>query len=227
MPPSFVWDTTAAVAERLSPDWLKSQDFLTKWQYGGVSPFSTKTQVASAMLTYLCLIFGGQIIMSDHKPKHLKPLFMLHNVLLSSGSLLLLALMVEELLPIIYQHGMFFWNLRFRELDSATWDTIHLQLPFQILGISRHSVFSSQEEAPAIPPRFPSHCYCHTLLYSTQRKNERLMGTYHSKFDGSRLNVLLLLHNHSFPWQEDLVETLLDYPADLSVCHRSFCGLLC
>ncbi|CEQ42123.1 SPOSA6832_03918 [Sporobolomyces salmonicolor] len=38
----------------------------------------------------------------------LKPLFMLHNFLLSAGSGLVLALMIEELIPIIWNHGWFY-----------------------------------------------------------------------------------------------------------------------
>lgn len=46
--------------------------------------------------------------MADRKPMQLRPLFMLHNLLLSAGSLWLLALMVEQVAPIVFNHGFFY-----------------------------------------------------------------------------------------------------------------------
>ncbi|KDE09745.1 hypothetical protein MVLG_00145 [Microbotryum lychnidis-dioicae p1A1 Lamole] len=74
----------------------------------GVSPLSTNTEVVSALAVYLAVIFGGQYLMQDRKAFQFKSLFMLHNFLLSAGSGLVLALMLEEVLPILYQHGFFY-----------------------------------------------------------------------------------------------------------------------
>lgn len=46
--------------------------------------------------------------MRSRQPMKLTFLFQLHNVALSSGSLLLLLLMVEEILPIIRDRGLFY-----------------------------------------------------------------------------------------------------------------------
>ncbi|ORY85372.1 GNS1/SUR4 family-domain-containing protein [Leucosporidium creatinivorum] len=80
---------------------------VAKW-VPGESPFSTNKEVVSALAVYLAVIFGGQYLMSDRKAFRFKPLFMLHNFLLSAGSGIVLALMVEEIVPIIYEHGIFY-----------------------------------------------------------------------------------------------------------------------
>lgn len=41
-------------------------------------------------------------------PAELRPAFIVHNLLLSFGSLWLLALLVEQIAPIIYHHGFFY-----------------------------------------------------------------------------------------------------------------------
>ncbi|GAA6036923.1 hypothetical protein JCM8097_006356 [Rhodosporidiobolus ruineniae] len=74
----------------------------------GVSPLSTDKEVVVAIAVYLVTIFGGQALMRGFKPYRFKPLFMLHNALLSAGSLLVLLLMLEEILPIVYKHGLFY-----------------------------------------------------------------------------------------------------------------------
>jgi hypothetical protein len=56
--------------------------------------------VIATLVGYLGLIFGIQAFMRDKQPLKLQFLFQLHNVILSSGSLLLLILMLEEILPI-------------------------------------------------------------------------------------------------------------------------------
>ncbi|BGO96725.1 Fatty acyl-CoA elongase/Polyunsaturated fatty acid specific elongation enzyme [Rhodotorula toruloides] len=73
----------------------------------GQTPLSTTPEVVIAVAVYLAVIFGGQALMRGSKPYRFKPLFMLHNFLLSTGSGLLLALMLEEIVPIIWKHGLF------------------------------------------------------------------------------------------------------------------------
>merc|ERR1711939_31769 len=74
----------------------------------GSTPLSTTPEVVYAVAFYLVVIFGGQALMRGSKPYRFKPLFMLHNFLLSSGSALLLALMLEEIVPIVWEHGLFY-----------------------------------------------------------------------------------------------------------------------
>jgi len=60
------------------------------------------------MALYLGTLWVGQKVMDDRKAMQLKPLFMLHNLLLCVCSGILLAVMMEEIIPIIYEHGFFY-----------------------------------------------------------------------------------------------------------------------
>ncbi|KAL0951189.1 hypothetical protein HGRIS_007917 [Hohenbuehelia grisea] len=73
----------------------------------GQTPLSTTPTVLTALVSYLAIIFGIQAVMKGQKPLKLTLLFQIHNVFLSAGSALLLALMLEEILPILWQKGVF------------------------------------------------------------------------------------------------------------------------
>ncbi|KAF9270220.1 GNS1/SUR4 membrane protein [Marasmius fiardii PR-910] len=73
----------------------------------GKTPLSTTPTVVTALASYLIIIFGIQALMKSRPPQKLNTLFQAHNVILSSGSLLLLVLMLEEILPIVWKHGVF------------------------------------------------------------------------------------------------------------------------
>jgi len=73
----------------------------------GQSPMSTDGQVAIAVAIYLSTLYIGSTIMKDRKPLKLARLFQIHNLLLSAGSALLLALMLQEIVPIIINDGFF------------------------------------------------------------------------------------------------------------------------
>ncbi|KAF8841335.1 GNS1/SUR4 membrane protein [Paxillus ammoniavirescens] len=62
----------------------------------GESPFSTWPVVASMTVTYLAVVFGTREIMKDRAPLELTTPFRAHNLILSAGSLLLMALIGEE-----------------------------------------------------------------------------------------------------------------------------------
>jgi fatty acid elongase 3 len=79
--------------------------YLTSWQ-PGKTPLSTTPVVVSVMAGYLTTIFTIQYLLKDKKPFVLNTWFRAHNIILSAGSALLLALMVEEIGPIIKQHGL-------------------------------------------------------------------------------------------------------------------------
>lgn len=90
----------------------------------GVTPLSTTPAVLAALSSYLAVIFGTQFFMKSQQPRKLTTLFQIHNVLLSSGSLLLLALMLEEIIPKIWTHG-----LHFSLCDEKSWTSVrHLPL---------------------------------------------------------------------------------------------------
>lgn len=73
----------------------------------GVSPLSTTPVVFSAMAMYLTTIFSIRAIMKNHAPFKLTFLFQAHNLVLSTGSALLLVLILEEILPIWWDRGFF------------------------------------------------------------------------------------------------------------------------
>ncbi|KAF8506698.1 elongase of fatty acids ELO [Russula emetica] len=74
----------------------------------GATPLSTQPVVIGILAGYLATIFGIREIMKTRQPQKLTFLFQVHNVILSSGSALLLALMLEEILPIYWRHGVFY-----------------------------------------------------------------------------------------------------------------------
>ncbi|KAL0581608.1 Fatty acyl-CoA elongase/Polyunsaturated fatty acid specific elongation enzyme [Marasmius crinis-equi] len=74
----------------------------------GKTPLSTTPTVVGVLASYLIVIFGIQALMKNHPPQKLNTLFQAHNVILSSGSALLLVLMLEEILPIVWKHGVFY-----------------------------------------------------------------------------------------------------------------------
>jgi fatty acid elongase 3 len=74
----------------------------------GATPLSTQPVVLSVLAAYLATIFGIREIMKTRQPQKLTFLFQVHNAVLSSGSALLLALMLEEIVPIYWRHGTFY-----------------------------------------------------------------------------------------------------------------------
>ncbi|PVH13499.1 uncharacterized protein CXQ87_001604 [Candidozyma duobushaemuli] len=76
----------------------------------GQTPLSTFPPVAAAIATYYTVIFGGNFIFKKFgiKPLVLNGLFQVHNLFLTLLSLTLLVLMAEQLIPIIYNHGLFY-----------------------------------------------------------------------------------------------------------------------
>jgi len=73
----------------------------------GETPLSTWTSVCAALVSYLAIIFGTREIMKSRPPQKLNALFRVHNVVLSAGSLILLVLMMEEVLPRMWRDGIF------------------------------------------------------------------------------------------------------------------------
>ncbi|KAM6501582.1 fatty acid elongase [Amanita muscaria] len=73
----------------------------------GKTPLSTTPPVVASLISYLVIIFGIQAYMSDRKPQKLTTIFRAHNIILSSGSLLLLLLALEEIIPMYLKNGLF------------------------------------------------------------------------------------------------------------------------
>jgi fatty acid elongase 3 len=74
----------------------------------GVTPMSTFKETAIALVAYYIIIFGGREFMKNRPPFKLNTLFMIHNFYLTAISATLLALFIEQLLPTLYRHGIFF-----------------------------------------------------------------------------------------------------------------------
>jgi len=78
--------------------------FLTSW-VPGKTPMSTLPVVSTAIVSYLAVVLGLQELMKDRPAFKLKTLFRVHNAFLSVSSLVLLALMMEEVLELFYTVG--------------------------------------------------------------------------------------------------------------------------
>ncbi|KAK9449863.1 GNS1/SUR4 family-domain-containing protein [Limtongia smithiae] len=77
---------------------------------------STLEPVFAAIATYYVVIFGGRAIMKNYAPMKLTFLFRVHNLMLTFISGLFLLLLIEQLFPIIYSHGVFF-----AICDTSSW----------------------------------------------------------------------------------------------------------
>ena len=76
------------------------------------------------MVAYLTTIFTIQHLLRDKQPYVLLAWFRAHNIILSLGSALLLALMLEEIVPILFQHGF-----RYAICDRAAWTPVRRGQP--------------------------------------------------------------------------------------------------
>ena len=85
----------------------------------GKTPFSTPLEVFPTLAAYLVIIFSIQAWMKNKPPMKLQFLFRLHNAFLSSGSLLLVLLITEEVVPQYFKHGTF-WVL----CNDDMWSTV-------------------------------------------------------------------------------------------------------
>ncbi|KAL3234280.1 Elongation of fatty acids protein 2 [Nakaseomyces bracarensis] len=74
----------------------------------GELPLSELQPVLIAIASYYIIIFGGRAILSNFQPFKLNFLFQMHNLFLTTVSFILLALMVEQLTPMIYHHGLYY-----------------------------------------------------------------------------------------------------------------------
>jgi len=72
----------------------------------GVTPLSTNKAVLGTLASYLVIVFSIQGFLKNRQAHKLTTLFQAHNILLSSGSLLVLTLMLEEIVPMIWKHGI-------------------------------------------------------------------------------------------------------------------------
>lgn len=74
----------------------------------GQTPMSTLKETVAVLLSYYIIIFGGRELMRNQPALQLKGLFVVHNLYLTVISGVLLALFIEQLLPTVWRHGVFF-----------------------------------------------------------------------------------------------------------------------
>jgi fatty acid elongase 2/fatty acid elongase 3 len=73
-----------------------------------LTPMSTIKESTFTILAYYVVIFGGRELMRNREAFKLKLPFIIHNLYLTVISAVLLALFVEQLVPTIYNHGLFY-----------------------------------------------------------------------------------------------------------------------
>lgn len=73
----------------------------------GKTPMSTLKETGIFVLCYYVIIFGGREYMRKRPAFKLQTLFLLHNLLLTAISGILLALFVEQILPTVARRGIF------------------------------------------------------------------------------------------------------------------------
>ncbi|KAL2811291.1 GNS1/SUR4 family-domain-containing protein [Aspergillus granulosus] len=74
----------------------------------GVTPMSTLRETSIMLVAYYVIIFGGREVMKNRPAFKLNTLFMIHNFVLTAVSAILLALFTEQLLPTLWNHGVFY-----------------------------------------------------------------------------------------------------------------------
>ena len=74
----------------------------------GQTPLSTLKACATMLITYYVTVFAGREFMKNREPFKLNGIFMVHNLLLTTISGILLALFIEQLLPTVWRNGIFY-----------------------------------------------------------------------------------------------------------------------
>ena len=74
----------------------------------GETPMSTFQATATMLTTYYVTVFAGREFMKNRQPFKLNALFMVHNLYLTVASAIMLALFIEQLLPTVWNQGIFF-----------------------------------------------------------------------------------------------------------------------
>lgn len=74
----------------------------------GETPLSTFKETAIALSLYYFVIFAGRRLMRDRPAFKLNSLFLFHNLVLTIVSGFLLVLFLEQLLPMILTHPLFY-----------------------------------------------------------------------------------------------------------------------
>ncbi|KAG0664528.1 Fatty acyl-CoA elongase/Polyunsaturated fatty acid specific elongation enzyme [Monosporozyma unispora] len=112
-------DNAITFFETEQPLWMLFNRYVTAFTDGkfipnkfsfivGKVPISNLSTVLSFIGGYYVVIFGGQYLLKGTSPLKLNALFQLHNLFLTTVSLVTLLLLLEQLIPIIYKQGIFY-----------------------------------------------------------------------------------------------------------------------
>ncbi|RAL15128.1 elongation of very long chain fatty acids protein [Aspergillus homomorphus CBS 101889] len=74
----------------------------------GKTPLSGLKETSTVLVLYYTVVLGGRRLMREREPLRLKTLFLLHNLVLSTISAILLGLFLEQLVPTIAKNGLRF-----------------------------------------------------------------------------------------------------------------------
>ncbi|GIZ47821.1 hypothetical protein CKM354_001090200 [Cercospora kikuchii] len=74
----------------------------------GKTPMATMAETAISLISYYIIIFGGRELMKDREPFKLNTFFKIHNFYLTAISGTLLLLFLEQLIPTLARHGVFY-----------------------------------------------------------------------------------------------------------------------
>lgn len=98
-----------------------------------VTPLSTVPPVAFGLVAYLTIVFGLREFMRSRDKFELKTAFIVHNFLLTLGSLTLLLLLSELVFPMLWNHGIFY-----AICDSAAYEDGRLQFVYYLNYLSKY-----------------------------------------------------------------------------------------
>ena len=114
--PIPTWDTPFGIQlwpifDKVISQATNNKFIASQFQFiSGHLPLSTLPEALMAITIYYIVIFGGDYIFKKFniKPFVLNGLFQIHNLFLTTLSFTLLILMCEQIIPMIYHHGLFY-----------------------------------------------------------------------------------------------------------------------
>lgn len=111
----------------------------------GKQPLSEPRPVLLFIVAYYVVIFGGRSLLKSYKPLKLTFISQIHNLMLTSVSFLWLVLMLEQMVPIVYRHGLYFaicnvrsWTQPMETLYYFNYMTKFVEFADTVLMVLKH-----------------------------------------------------------------------------------------
>jgi fatty acid elongase 3 len=101
----------------------------------GETTLSTIKSCTAILISYYIIIFGGRELMRGREPFKLNFLFKVHNFYLTAISAILLGLFLEQIIPTVARHGIFF-----AVCDHAGGWTDKMVILYYVGAVQRHAV---------------------------------------------------------------------------------------